>query len=145
MKIVLVRCPQCGHSGKVPLRHAIAGFLICSHCGGKYGVRPRQRHRRTTDAMMSVTDKRFGALVVTGFAAKAWSGDQYRAMVRCRCDCGAECIKRVDGLKAGHIKDCGKDCALRLFDGLIGDLIRAANHSPPDNSKVIEPWFEAAL
>lgn len=49
---------------------------------------------------------RFGKLVVVGPAQSAPDG---RSQARCRCDCGAESISRVDNLRRGVARSCGCD------------------------------------
>ena len=61
-------------------------------------------HSRGPRTQTNYIGARFGALVVKYAAGH----DRYgRLEVACICDCGNECIKRLDKLKAGSIASCG--------------------------------------
>jgi len=47
---------------------------------------------------------KFGRLAVTERSGSDAAG---RAMFRCRCDCGSECLVRGADLRSGHSKSCG--------------------------------------
>ncbi len=51
-----------------------------------------------------LTDKRFGRLVVTGFAGR---GRGKLLIWNCRCDCGTECTSYGYGLTSGVKRSCG--------------------------------------
>jgi hypothetical protein len=62
---------------------------------------------RTVD----LTHRRFGRLVVVGFAGLRWGKERRHATFRCRCDCGHHVVVRHDNLKNSNTTSCG--CARR--------------------------------
>lgn len=55
--------------------------------------------------------QRFGKLLVIDYVEKR-NGHQ---MWLCRCDCGAEVVKRGSNLTSGHTKSCGCSAAPHLY------------------------------
>lgn len=53
--------------------------------------------------MDNITGKRFHKLTILRLESKK---NGWRLM-RCKCECGAECIKRLDHLQTGFVKSCG--------------------------------------
>ncbi len=65
-----------------------------------------------------ITGKRFGKLVVAGFAGYGQTGRQRISLWKCRCDCGNTCIAQGYLLKSGRRKSCG--CIRSTPDQMIG-------------------------
>lgn len=65
-----------------------------------------------------LTGKRFGKLVVTGFAGYGQNGRQRVSMWECRCDCGSTCTVQGYLLQNGRRKSCG--CIRYSSKDLIG-------------------------
>jgi len=55
----------------------------------------------TTDNLLG---KKVGRLHILALAGKSKS---YHKLVKCKCDCGAETIKRLDAIRSGMTRSCG--------------------------------------
>ena len=58
--------------------------------------------------LIDLTGKRFGRLVVIERDGSYYSPAYHsRALWRCRCDCGVECIVAGQSLRQGNTRSCG--------------------------------------
>lgn len=56
---------------------------------------------------IDLTGQRFGKLVVIAYVGKKKTGEQYKSLWKCICDCGNEKITDVEALRSGHTTSCG--------------------------------------
>lgn len=58
--------------------------------------------------MANLVGRTFGRLVVQSFAGRQGNRPGHtQALWNCRCECGNDCVVRVDGLNSGRAQSCG--------------------------------------
>ena len=83
--------------------------------------------------IIDITGQRFGRLLVIGLYGRVPSGEQFKTMWNCKCDCGNEKVISGAELKNGHTNSCG--C---LHKEMFGNINR--KHNLAHKCKLYRIW-----